>query len=373
MSTDTVRAATLVGPESIELRTYPRPDLSNGGAILGVEVCQLCGTDYAQFTGNYHRAGTPTTTVIPGHELVGVIQEAHPETLRLWGLSVGDRVAVEPNIPCGRCPQCVTGRYVSCASPDAKAYGFVSTATAPSLWGGYSTAMYLTPGTVLHKVPEGLDPRRASLFNVLANGFEWACRVPQLQYGQSVLVLGAGQRGLACIAAARAAGAGQIITTGLASDGRRLEAAKALGADIALTVKEADDVDVVEVVREATKGQMVDIAVDCTAGDTGPVIDAINAVGIGGTVVLGGMKHGHLANGFNSDQVVIDQKRIIGVLSAGFKAYRQSLAYLADPGEGLSANRTHEFPLDQAEQAMRMLGGERPEEQPIYVSIVIDA
>jgi threonine dehydrogenase-like Zn-dependent dehydrogenase len=368
MSTDTIRAVTLIGPETIEIREYPTPDISEGGAILAVEVCALCGTDYSQFSGRYHRANTPTVGLIPGHELVGTIRDAHPDALRRWGVAIGDRVAVEPNIPCGTCPQCATGRYVSCSSPDAKAYGFVSMDTAPALWGGYAEAMYLTPSTILHKLPDGLDPRRASLFNVLANGFQWACNVPQLEYGQSVLVLGAGQRGLACIAAARASGAGQIITTGLATDARRLEAAKTLGADVAVVV---DEVNVVDAVREATGGKMVDIAVDCTAGATGPVIDAVNCVGLGGTVVLAGMKHGKLADGLPVDEIVIEQKRIVGALSASFKAYGQSIAYLSDPGEQLSQYRTHEFPLEEAEQALRILGGDRPEEQPIYVSLVM--
>jgi threonine dehydrogenase-like Zn-dependent dehydrogenase len=365
-----VRAATLVRPEKIELQTYPLPDLSRGGAILEVEVCALCGTDYAQFTGRYERPKTPTSELIPGHEIIGTIKDAHPDSLRRWGVAIGDRVAVEPNIPCGTCPECAVGQYVSCSSPDAKAYGFVSLSEAPSLWGGYAEAMYLTESTILHRVPEGLEAGPASLFNVLANGFQWACNVPQIQYGQSILVLGAGQRGLACIAAARASGAGQIITTGLTSDARRLEAAKALGADLTVVV---DTDDVVDAVREATGGRMVDIAVDCTAGATGPVIDAVNCVGLRGTVVLAGMKHGHTAPGLPVDDVVINQKRILGALSASFKAYRQSLAYLATEGEKLAQFRTHEFSLDDAELAVRTLGGERKDEQPIYVSLVVNA
>lgn len=365
---DRIRAVTLLGEEKVELRDYPLPDLSGGGALLAVEACALCGTDYAQFTGRYHRANTPQFGLIPGHEIVGSLVDGHPDTLRRWGLAVGDRVAVEPNMPCGTCGECVTGRYVSCSAPDAKAYGFVSTDRSPALWGGYAEAMYIDPGTVLHRVPDGLDARRASLFNVLANGFQWACAVPQLQYGQSVLVLGAGQRGLACIAAARASGAGQIIATGLPSDARRLEAARAIGADVTVDVSQSD---VVEVVRDATRGRMVDVAVDCSAGATQPALDGLNCLALGGILVLAGMKHGKTLDGFPIDDVVVQQKRVAGALSAQFESYRKSLAYLSDPSERLSTYRTHEFPLERAEDALRMLGGERPDEQPIYVSLVM--
>jgi threonine dehydrogenase-like Zn-dependent dehydrogenase len=307
--------------------------------------------------------------VIPGHEVVGTIEEARPEVLLQWGLELGDRVAIEPNIPCGSCPHCVVGQYVACTSrtPAPLAHGFVPTSVEPALWGGYAESMYLSPRTVIHRVPSGLDAGTASLFNVVANGFQWACDIPNLRYGQSVLVLGAGQRGIAAVAAARAAGAGQIIATGLRSDARRLEAAVALGADATIL---ADEGDVVESVRALTDGQLVDVAIDCSAGATQPVIDAIRSVVPGGTVVLAGMKHGRGADGFPVDEVVVRQIRVQGALSASFDAYRQALRFLATPmGAKLATYRTHELPLEQIAFALQVLGGERPEEQPIYVSV----
>lgn len=367
-----VRAATLIGPKKLEVREYPSPDLSGGGALLQVDTCGLCGTDYGQFSGHYKHPhfASSASELIPGHEVLGRIIDGHPETLRQWNISIGDRIALEPNVPCGSCSECVNGRYVSCTNPDGKVYGFVPADIQPALWGGYAETMFLTPGTIVHRVPDHADPRRVSLFNVLANGFQWACQLPDLQYGQSVLVLGAGQRGLACIAAARAAGAGQIITTGLPSDARRLEAARILGADLTIDVGETD---VVDVVLAETRGRGVDIAVDCSAGATQPVLDGLRSIALGGTLVLGGIKHGKTLDGFPVDDVVHHRKRIIGALASGFTAYEQALAYLSDPNEKLSAFRTHEFPLDQAETALRVLGGEMPEEHPIYVSLAIGA
>jgi threonine dehydrogenase-like Zn-dependent dehydrogenase len=360
------RAATLVGPRRVELREYPLPSLDGGGALLQVEVCALCGTDYAQFTGNYSRANQPSGVLVPGHEIVGTLLDGHPDLLRTWGVAEGDRVAVEPNIPCWSCPSCVTGDYVTCVTP--RAYGFTPVDVPPALWGGYADTMFLSPRSILHRVPDGLDLRVASLFNVLANGFQWACNDAGLRYGQSVLVLGAGQRGLACITAARASGAGRIITTGLASDATRLEAARVLGADLAIVV---DDCDTVEAVREATGGGGVDIAIDCTAGATRPAIDAIHCVATRGTVVLSGLKHGHGADGFPVDDVVTRQIHIRGGLSASFAAYGQALRFLAEQGSLLASYRTHELPLEEAERALQILGGELPDEHPIYVSLLV--
>lgn len=369
MNTD-ARAATLTGAREIGIRTYSIPSVDDGGAVLDVEVCALCGTDFMQYTGNY-KPKDLEIGVIPGHEVVGVIREGHPDTLARWGVAAGDRVAIEPNLPCGMCARCVTGQYVACEgiAPAPQAFGFTPIDVAPALWGGYAEAMYLPPRTILHKVPEGTTAREASLTNVVANAFNWVCNVPQLRYGQTVVILGAGQRGLACVAAARASGAGTVITTGLSTDARRLEAARALGADEALTI---NNLDVVSAVRDLTGGEMADIVVDCTAGATKPVVDAINSVKVGGTVVLGGMKHGRTIDGFSSDDVVSRQIKILGALSASFDSNVQALKFLSRPeGKALAQFRTHELALDQVEDALALLGGERPDEEPIYISLGI--
>lgn len=364
------RAATLVGVRQMEIRSYPVPSVEGGGAILDVEVCALCGTDYSQYTGRHKRANAQGD-LIPGHEVVGIVREGHPDTLTRWGIEAGDRIVIEPNLPCGVCSMCVTGQYIACdgTPPAPMAFGFTPVAVAPSLWGGYAETMYLPERTIVHKVPANVTAREASLTNVVANAFNWVANVPQLRYGQNVLVLGAGQRGLACVGAARASGAGTIITTGLSSDARRLEAARTVGADVALVV---DDLDVVAAVRDATDGEMVDIVVDCTAGATQPVLDAVNCVKVGGTVVLAGMKHGKPVDGFPVDDVVTRQVRIVGALSASFDSNVQALKFLGrEEGKALAQFRTHELPLDKVTDALALLGGERPEEEPIYVSLGI--
>ncbi|HTW98948.1 MAG TPA: zinc-binding dehydrogenase [Acidimicrobiales bacterium] len=369
----TVRAATLVAPETLELREYPYPAVhgggpdGRGGGVLRVELCALCGTDYSVFRGEYARPGAVPGPLVPGHEVVGIIEDAVPRALECWGVAIGDRVVVEPNIGCGVCGPCATGQYVSCAAPHPMAHGFIAACEAPGLWGGYAEVMYLSPRSIVHAVPAAVDSARASLCNVVANGFEWVCNLPGLRYGQSVLVLGAGQRGLAAVAAARASGAGTVIATGLSRDSARLAAAMELGADATI---EADSADVVEAVRELTGGAMVDVALDCTPGATRPVIDAVRSVAVGGTVVLSGLKHGRRAEGLPVDEVVGRRISIIGALSSGYRAYRQALAFLGSPlGAQLAGLRTHELALGDVERALRILGGEQPDEHAVYVSL----
>lgn len=363
-----VAAATLVGPGRVEVRRYPRPRVDPRGGLLRVEVCGLCGTDVEQLHGDFTGSTWPAGPLIPGHEVVGVIDEIGDEAAARWGVAAGDRVAIEPNLPCGTCANCLRGSYPSCQgwSPAPMAYGFIPTAHPPALWGGWSELMVLHPNTVLHRVPDGVAPGTASLFNALAMGFRWAVTLPGLQLGQTVVVLGAGQRGLACVAAARAAGAGLIVVSGLASDAHKLEAAKALGADVTVDVEARD---LVEVVRDVTAGELADVAVDASAHATAPVLQALACVRPEGTVVLAGLKGGKPVDGLPVDDVVLRGIRVIGARSAGWDAYEQALAHLSRHSDQLAALRTHVLPLDRAGDALRILAGEVEGEHPIYVSV----
>lgn len=360
-----VRAAVLTGPGAIEVRDIERPRLpSDEWAWLRVEACGLCGTDVEQFDGTFTGSQWPAGPMIPGHEVVGTIEEIGDATAARWGVAAGDRVAIEPNLPCGSCQSCLTGEYVSCRGWPTRplAYGFVPMSAAPSLWGGWSELMALHPLTVVHPVPDVLDPGTATLFNALGTAYEWSVRRSGLAAGQSVLILGAGQRGLASVVSTRAAGAGLVMVSGTHADAVRLGRAADLGADRTVDVETED---LVAAIRDATDGRGVDVVVDTSAGAVEPVAQAVECVTDGGTVVLGGLKHGRAAS-LDVDQVVLRAIRIQGARSAGWPAYHRALELLAaDPG--LGALRTHVFGLEGAADAVGVLSGGNPDR--IYVGV----
>ena len=188
---------------------------------------------------------------ILGHENVGTIEKIGDIAKQRWGLNVGDMVALEEYLPCGHCIDCRSGEYRSCLETDSKRagslrYGSTSTTVEPALWGGYSQFQYLHPRSVFHRVPEGVSPRIASMCLPIGNGFQWAYLDGGAGPGQTVVVQGPGQQGLACVIAAKAAGASTIICTGLTRDAHRLEAAKRLGADHIVMVDQEPLTDAVE-------------------------------------------------------------------------------------------------------------------------------
>src|SRR5690606_29361143 len=112
----------------------------------------------------------------------------------------------------------------------------------PGLWGGYAQYMYLHPNSVLHRGDAALPPGIAVMFNPLGAGFRWAVEIPRTRPGDTVVILGPGQRGLASVIACREVGAGTIIVTGLAADAKKLALARAFGADHTVDVDNEDAV-----------------------------------------------------------------------------------------------------------------------------------
>ena len=358
------RAAILVAERRIEVRDVPLPDAAApGGILLKVEGCGMCGSDIGQYEGETVQAGLHGYPVIPGHETIGRIAELSEETSRLRGLKVGDRVAVHGTAPCGVCKACVAGGRCS----QAFYHGFRSLDEGSGLWGGYSEWMELSPRTTLYPVDGDLPIEDALLFNPLAAGYDWVIRLGEFQVGQSVLILGSGQRGLACVVAAVEAGASQIIVTGLARDDFKLDVARKLGTHVTLI---AEDNDVARAVMDATGGRGVDLAIDTTPTSFQPIKDAIAAVRAGGTIVLGGIKGYKPMPEFPVDIFLHKQIRMIGALSSTAWATQQAIRAVESRRLPLHLLHSHRFDLDGVEHAIHLLAGDIAGQAALHISII---
>jgi threonine dehydrogenase-like Zn-dependent dehydrogenase len=358
------RAAVLTGPRTFELRQFARPEIGLDDGLLRVETCGLCGTDYEQYSG--HLAWGGGFPIIPGHEIVGRIEEIGADAARRWGVQTGDRVVVEPVVPCGSCRFCRTGFYTRCTSDEG--YGLYSpVGRAPGLWGGYAEHVYLAPRAVVHRAPAALALDVLSLFNPLANAIRWMCEAPAFELGSHAVILGPGQRGLCAVVAARAAGARSIVVVGAAADEERLRVARELGATATVNVaREAAR----EVVHDVTDGDMADVVLNVTGGSASSLGDALALVARGGTIVQAGLANGSAALGFYPDDVAFREIRIIGVLSAGAPAVRKALHLLETCGDALRPLCTQTYSLDQADDAVRTVGREEPRwSSSIHVAI----
>ncbi len=163
-------ALVLTGPETLERRSFEVPDITDDTARLRIEACGLCGTDHEQFSGHI----AAPFSFIPGHEIIGVIDEIGPDAAARWGVDQGDRVAVEVFRSCRQCEQCASGKYRRCVRNGlATMFGFVDAEIEPGLWGGYATHLHLPSDSMLLPIPDQLDAVLATVFNPLGAGIRW--------------------------------------------------------------------------------------------------------------------------------------------------------------------------------------------------------
>jgi threonine dehydrogenase-like Zn-dependent dehydrogenase len=362
-----VLAAVRTAPRTTELREFPMPEIPADGALLKVEVAGICGTDVKMYAKPVIEA-----PVIMGHENVGVIVQAGRQFVERQGLREGDRVFVEHYVACYRCEWCRIGEYRHCeltdwrTNPDARRYGYTTCENPYHLWGGFAQYMYLPWNAVLHRVPDSVSREEAGIITPLSNGIEWALYDCGVGFMSTVLVQGPGQQGLSQVVACRQAGASLVIVTGTSRDAARLELATALGADHAIDVEAGDALDRV---LEITEGRGVDVVLDCTAGaGTAPVLLGVDALKRrAGTLLV----QGELA-AFPDFPIKKLTEKAITIKSARGHSYRAvelAIAQLASKRFPLELLTTHEYGLEDADTAIRAVGGE-VDEGVIHVSLL---
>jgi threonine dehydrogenase-like Zn-dependent dehydrogenase len=361
-SMDTARAAVQTGPGEFELRTLPVPEIGPEDGLLRLEACGVCGSDVEMYRG--HLGRPDMYPYIPGHEPLGVIEEVGERAAERWGVQPGDRVAVEVLRPCRSCDHCLTGRYMSCPNRHG-AYGVTPLSVEPGLWGGFADFMYLHPTSVLHKMRGDIPAELAVMFNPLGAGVRWACDLGGVGLGDTLLVLGPGQRGLTSVIAARAAGAGKIIVTGLTRDEHKLALAREFGADHTINVEEED---VIERVTELTDGALADVVLELTPMADQPIRDAIEAVRHGGRVVLAGLK-GNREVPLVTDRLINKGVTVMGAFSVGAEAYLEAIRIIESGRFPLELMHSGKFELADAEAAILELA----EGQGVHVCVCPEA
>jgi L-iditol 2-dehydrogenase len=197
-----MKAAVLQAPNVLRLSDIATPEAAPGELVLRVRAATVCGTDLRILTGRKTK-GVRFPSVI-GHEFAGEIVQAGAGVTQF---KVGERVCMDPVIPCRACAYCKSGRENVCVNRQAMGYEF------DGAFAEYIRipAIALQAGNVF-RMPEGMSFEAAALAEPLAcciNGQ----RNAQVGMGDSVVILGAGPIGLMHAALARAAGARQVIVS----------------------------------------------------------------------------------------------------------------------------------------------------------------
>jgi threonine dehydrogenase-like Zn-dependent dehydrogenase len=280
----TVLAAVMSAPyEPIEVREFPEPDLPPGAALLRTARSEVCGTDVHLWQGRL--AGIPYP-IIPGHVTTGTIEAIRGELCDVDGrrLAEGDRaVFFDVHRTCGRCLACTVHRTPT-RCPSRRVYGITDPA-AEGLYGGWAQKVYLEPGVVVARLPDGV-----SFDAYIGGGCGLLTAVhiierARLSLGDTVVVQGAGAVGLSTAALARRAGAGQVIVIGAPAD--RLALAGAMGADVVIDLDGTTPEGRLARVRELSGDLGADVVVEA-AGSARAFEEGVELVRNGGTYVVAG-------------------------------------------------------------------------------------
>jgi threonine dehydrogenase-like Zn-dependent dehydrogenase len=352
-----VLAALKVGASTTELREMDLPPIAPDAALMKVEVAGVCGTDVSQY-----RLPLRAGPLVMGHENVGRLARVGKAFAAHKGMNEGDLVFLEHYLPCGHCEWDRIGEYRHCAAtewfydPQAIRYGYTSIEIAPGLWGGFSRYLYLPLNAVLHKVPNGLTPEEAGVATPMSNGIQWALIDGGVGYASTVLIQGPGQQGLCCVMASKQAGADRIIVTGTAKDVRRLEVAKAFGADAVIDVENDD---ALARIREMTDGRGVDVVLDCTVGaGTAPTLLGIEATKRrGGTMVVQGEGNQEFPS-FPIGRLTRKGMTLKSARGHSYRAVELALHQLASHRFPLELMMTHTFGLADVDYAIKSVGGQ---------------
>jgi len=261
-----VRTLRLHGAGDLRLADEAPPVPGPGEALVRVTAVGICGSDLHWYDESGIGDAVLTRPLVLGHEAAGVIAD---------GPRTGQRVAIDPSIPCGACETCALGRGHLC--PQVRFLGHSTT-------DGAMRELIAWPETNLVPLPDSIDDAAGAMLEPLGVAIH-ALRLAKVRPGDTVGVLGCGPIGLLLIQLARAAGATTVVATDRLP--HRVAAATGLGAIAALVDGGAER----HALLRATGGRGVDTAIEI-AGDDDAIDAAIALTRPAGTVVIAGIPAG---------------------------------------------------------------------------------
>jgi 2-desacetyl-2-hydroxyethyl bacteriochlorophyllide A dehydrogenase len=313
--------------KNVTVERVPKPVVRKPDDVLiRVRACGVCGTDLAILEGR-HPASSP---VILGHEYAGEVVDLGAG---IKNLKKGDRVVVDPNIKCGTCLSCRSGRQNLCEN---------YTTLGIYLNGGFAE-YNVAPYSTVYRLPADMDWKDAALVEPVACAIN-GVRKSRMKPGETVVVFGAGPMGLIWLALAKHSGATSLVSVEI-SENRR-EVARRIGAD---TVLDPNKQSPSELIKKMTGERGADVVVDAV-GNPKIVSEALKMIGAGGRVMLFGTNPMSAEVPINPYNIMHEEKEIIGSYIANYTFIPaiETMYRKVVPSDILF---THEFPLNEISKA----------------------
>ena len=332
-----MKAARLRGPQDLRIEEVAVPEIGPDEMLVRVRAAHLCGTDIRMYRHGT-RAATIEAPLIPGHEISGTIERLGSS---VSGYREGMRVAVAPNMGCGKCDVCAGGNTQLC--PRSRALGV-------TLDGAFAELMKVPAEAVIQgnvsPIPDGVSFAAAALAEPLScvyNSFERCGARP----GDTVLVIGGGPIGLMHARVSFMAGAAQVLLSDVSAE--RLALCR--GKEPALRTLAGDGL--AERVAELTGGRGVDVCITACSAPSAQQM-AFELAGLNGRVIFfGGLPAGSENVALNTNHIHYKQLTVTGTTRQSLAQYRRVLGLI---GAGLVAVDdlvTHTYALEDIAQGYR--------------------
>jgi len=323
-------AAYMTDTHTMFFKEVPIPEPAPNEVVVKIEYCGICGSDVHFYDhgriGDYVVQGEFTL----GHETAGVV---HAVGSDVKNLKVGDKVALEPGITCGKCEFCKEGKYNLC--PDVIFFA------TPPVQG--SLQNYVAhPADLCFKLPDNVSTKEGALVEPLAVGLH-AAKQGNVTLGDKVVILGSGCIGLVTLLACKAYGAAEVVVVDLFQ--KRLDFAKRMGAKYVINAKEEN---VEERIREIFGERGADVVIE-TAGAAKTIQQTPYFAKRGGTIVLVGLAPQDIID-YNFSLVMTKELTIKSVFRYR-NLYPVAIAAIADGSIDVGQIVTHEFEFEDCKNA----------------------
>jgi len=318
-----------------ELREVPIPEIGKKDVLVKTSHIGVCGTD-----PHIHQNLISFKVNVPlilGHEFAGTIVEVGEE---VTDFKVGDRVTAETHAEyCGNCVLCRTNQYHLCRN--RRGFGFQAN--------GAFAKFVKVPSRILHRVPENVSLKEASLTEPLCVAYKSIIADDCVKPGDIAVVIGPGPIGVLCVKILQIKGVTQIIVVGTDGDEERLQLAKQYGATITLN-SSVDNVS--EIVKSLGDKYGADLVVD-TAGSSPTLALSMDIVRPGGQITKIGW--GPKPVGFSLDPIIQKSVTLKGHFSHTWDVWEKCLNLMSSGQVDLGPLITAELPLDQWEKSFHMI------------------
>ncbi|MBN1917977.1 MAG: alcohol dehydrogenase catalytic domain-containing protein [Verrucomicrobia bacterium] len=331
-----MKQAFLTAPGRFEVVEVPEPGpIGSHEALIRLEAIGVCGSDVHYFTKGRIGSQVVEYPFTIGHECSGVVERVGEAVTRV---AAGDRVTVDPAMPCGECEWCRRGRENICAN-----LRFLG---CPGQAEGAYRELLVMPEQSLFRLPDSLSFDDGVALEPAAI-CTYAVAQSRLASGETIAVLGCGPIGLLVLAAAKASGRARAFATDLVRE--RVEAARKFGADAAYNAHETD---VVAAILDATGGRGVDVVYEC-AGEQQTLDQAMQLAAPGGRVSIIGIPSTARVE-LTADLARRKELLLINVRRQN-KMVERTIERAASGALHIGGLVTHHFRLDQIAEAFDLV------------------